>query len=90
MALKACDLFRAMELRQRKIDADAELLHARFAVKLAGEPSPRPVLVQPPNIAEYGRGEEAAIIEQWLRARGFVIVGSVADDENTQSFMAVA
>jgi hypothetical protein len=88
--LKAWDLFRALELRQRKIDADAELLHARFAVKLAGEPSPRPVLVQPPNIAEYGRGEEAAIIEQWLRARGFVIVGSVADDENTQSFMAVA
>ncbi len=88
--LKAWDLFRALELRQRKIEADAELLHARFAVKLAGEPSPRPVLVQPPNIAEYGRGEEAAIIEQWLRARGFVIVGSVADDENTQSFMAVA
>jgi hypothetical protein len=88
--LKACDLFRAMELKQRKIDAQAELLHARFAVKLAGEANPRPVLVQPPNIAEYGRGEEAAIIEQWLRARGFVIVGSVADDETTPSFMAVA
>ena len=88
--LKASDLFKAMELRQRKIDAQADLLHARFAVKLAGEANPRPVLVQPPNIAEYGRGEEAAIIEQWLRARGFVIVGSVADDETTQSFMAVA
>ena len=88
--LKASDLFKAMELRQRKIDAQADLLHARFAVKLAGEANPRPVLVQPPNIAEYGRGEEAAVIEQWLRARGFVIVGSVADDETTQSFMAVA
>lgn len=88
--LKATDLFRAMELKQRGIDPQAELIHARFAVKLAGEVNPRPVLVKPPNIAEYGRGEEAAIIEQFLRARGFVIVGSVADDENTQSFMAVA
>lgn len=88
--MKASDLFKAMELKQRKIDVHAELLHARFVVKLAGEANPRPVLVQPPNIAEYGRGEEAAVIEQWLRARGFVIVGSVADDETTQPFMAVA
>lgn len=87
---KADDLFKALELKRRGIEAHADLLRARFAVKLAGETNSRPVLVQPPNIAEYGRGEEAAIIEQWLRARKFVLVGSVADDENSQSFMAVA
>jgi hypothetical protein len=59
-------------------------------VKLAGETNPRPVLIQPPNIAEYGRGEEAAIIELWLRSRNFVRVESVADDETSQPFMAVA
>lgn len=87
---KADDLFKALELKRRGIEAQADLLRARFAVKLAGETNSRPVLVQPPNIAEYGRGEEAAIIEQWLRARKFVLVGSVADDEGSQSLMAVA
>ena len=87
---KASDVFKALEMKRRGIEAGAELLQARFTMKLAGETNPRPVLIRPPNIAEYGRGEEAAAIEQWLRVRGFVLVGSVADDENAQSFMAVA
>jgi hypothetical protein len=87
---KADDLFKALELKHRGIETQADLVHARFAVKLAGETNPRPVLVRPPNIAEYGRGEEAAVIEQWLRVRGFVLMGSVADDENAQPFVAVA
>jgi hypothetical protein len=87
---KANDVFKALDMRRRGIETEAELLHARFAVKLAGETNPRPVSIQPPNIAEYGRGEESAFIEQWLRVRGFVLVGLVADDENPQSFMAVA
>jgi hypothetical protein len=69
---KADDVFKALAVLERTI-AKASLAHARFAVKLAGETNPRPVLVHPPNIAEYGRGEEATIIEQWLRARGFVV-----------------
>lgn len=87
---KAFDLFKALELRRARIEAEADIQHARFAVKLAGETSPRPVLIQPPNVAQYGRGEESAVIEQWLRLRGFVLVGVMADDENPQSFMAVA
>jgi hypothetical protein len=87
---KANDVFKALEMRRRGIETQAKLLHARFAVKLAGEINPRPVSIQPPNVAEYGRGEEAAVIEQWLRAREFILVGSVADDEDSQSFMAVA
>jgi hypothetical protein len=87
---KADDIFKALELKRLGIETQAEVLSARFVVKLAGETNPRPVLIHPPNVAEYGRGEEAAVIEQWLRVRGFVLVGSVADDENSQSFMAVA
>jgi hypothetical protein len=88
--LKASDVFKALEISSRRIEPQTELLRARFAVKLAGETNPRPVLIQPPNIAEYGRGEEAAIIELWLRSRNFVRVESVADDETSQPFMAVA
>ena len=87
---KADDVFKALELTRRRIENAAELQHARFAVKLAGETNPRPVVIRPPNIAEYGRGEEATVIEQWLRARRFVLVGSAADDETSQPFVAVA
>ena len=69
--------------------AKAGLTHSPFLTTPKSYCLPDRV-VQPPNVAEYGRGEEAALIEQWLRARGFVIVGSVADDENNQPFMAVA
>jgi hypothetical protein len=87
---KADDVFRVLELTKRVIEPCAELLHARFAVKLGGEANARPLVIQPPNIAEYGRGEEAAIIEQWLRARGFILVGVAADDETSEPFVAVA
>jgi hypothetical protein len=87
---KADDVFQALSLKRRSIEPEARLRRARFSVKLRGESSPRPVLIQPPNIAEYGRGEEAALIEQWLRERGFVLVGSAANDEEAELFMAVA
>ena len=87
---KATDVFKAIEMTHEVIPAEAALLHARFAVKLAGETTPRPVLVQPPNVAEYGRGEEAALIERWLIARRFVLVGREADDEGSGFLLAVA
>ena len=87
---KAEDVFKAMELTRRGIEVGAQLQHACFAVKLAGESNPWPLLIQPPNVAEYGRGEEAGVIEQWLRARGFVLTGLAVDDEDSNPFMAVA
>ena len=59
-------------------------------MKLTGEANPRPLMIQPPNIAEFGRGEEAAPIEQFLRERRFVRIGTEADGETTEPFMAVA
>ena len=87
---KANDVFKALEVKGRGIETQAELLHARFAVKLAGETNPRTVLIQPPNVGEYGWGDGVTVIEQWLRARGFVLAGSVADDEISQPFVAFA
>jgi hypothetical protein len=82
---KAPDVFDILERRGKQFDPESYLSVARFAVKLTWATSPRPLLVMPPNIAEYGRGEEAAVIEQWLRARQYVLEG---EDEDTQSFLA--
>jgi hypothetical protein len=87
---KADDLFRSLELQHRRIDANARLVRARFLVKLTGETTPRPVLIQPPNIAEYGRGEEAALIEEWLLRRSFAVNGASDGDEYTLPLMEVA
>ena len=84
---QADDLFSALQKRRLCIEARTKLLHARFAVKLAGEANPGPVFVQPPNVVEYGRGEDAVVIENWLRARGFVMTGTVPDDEIPTSFV---
>jgi hypothetical protein len=75
---KAHDVFKALAVIRRRIEPTAEIRVAKFAVKLEGQRRPRSVLIRPRNIAEYGRGEEALIIEEWLRARGFVLVGSAA------------
>lgn len=88
--IKAEDVLGALDHFKRRIPPASILLRARFAVKIAGEASARPVMIQPPSIAEFGRGEESALIEQWLRARGFVLEGKGEDDEDSQPFMAVA
>ncbi len=59
-------------------------------MKLAGEKKPRSASIRPQNVAEYGRGEEALIIEEWLRARGFILVGKAAEHEETEPAVAGA
>jgi hypothetical protein len=87
---RADDVFQALSEQNRSIAADADIRKAVFSVRLQGESGLRSVLIQPRNIAEYGRGEEAAIIEQWLRLRGFVLVGTAAGDEKLEPVLAVA
>jgi hypothetical protein len=84
------DVFHALAIQHRRIEPAAEIKKAVFSVRMQGETKLRSVLIRPRNIAEYGRGEEAAIIENWLRARGFVVVGAAADDERSGPFLAVA
>jgi hypothetical protein len=84
------DVFHALAIQHRRIEPAAEIKKAVFSVRMQGETKLRSVLIRPRNIAEYGRGEEAAIIENWLRARGFVVVGAAADDERPGPCLAVA
>jgi hypothetical protein len=88
--VKAEDVFQALALDQRSVRRDVGIHKAIFEVKLQGVTAPRSVLIEPPNIAEYGRGEGAAIIEQWLHLREFVLIGAAAGDEGFESILAVA
>ncbi|OFW36740.1 MAG: hypothetical protein A3J28_09220 [Acidobacteria bacterium RIFCSPLOWO2_12_FULL_60_22] len=74
----ADDVFQSLAALNRSIDLKAEILKAVFSVKLEGEKKPRSVSIRPRNTAAYGRGEKAVIIETWLRARGFILIGMAA------------
>ncbi|MCC7157658.1 MAG: hypothetical protein IT161_23970 [Bryobacterales bacterium] len=88
--VKADDVFQALAMKNRSIEPDVEIRRAAFEIKLQGASKPRPVEIQPRNIAKYGRGEEAAIIERWLHLREFVLVGAAAEDERFESVLALA
>lgn len=75
---KASDVFAALAEAKQPIDPEAEILMAKFTVQLEGQKRPSTVVIRPRTTAEYGRGEQALLIEQWLRARGFVLVGANA------------
>lgn len=76
---RADGLLNALALIRRTIEAEAHIRKAVFKVKLTGEKKARSVTVKAGNKSGYNRGEEAALIEQWLRARGFVLVGEAAN-----------
>ena len=87
--VKADDVFPALALKNRSISSNVSIRRAVFEVKLRGSAKPRPLEILPRNIAKYGRGEEAAIIEAWLHLREFVLVGKAAEDERFESVLAL-
>lgn len=88
--VRADDVFQALALENRSIKSGVDIRRAAFQVKLQGESKVRPVEIQPRNIAKYGRGEEAAIIEQWLHLREFVLVGAAAEYAELESALVLA
>jgi len=87
--LRSDDVFQALALKNRSVEPDVDIRRAVFQVKFQGERKLRSVEIQPRNVAKYGRGEEAAIIEQWLHLREFVLVGTAAEDERLESVLAL-
>jgi hypothetical protein len=75
---RAHDVFKALSLRRANIPEEPVIRKAVFKVKLQGEKKPRTVSVKAGNKAGYQRGEESAIVENWLRARGFILLGTKA------------
>lgn len=79
--IAAADLFKDMAVRQEKIPEQPGIRKAVFKVKLEGQKRPRTVSVRAGNQAGYQRSEECLLIEQWLWARGFVLLGTKAHAE---------
>lgn len=78
---KADDVFMALEIRQTAIPAQPPLRRAKIKVKLKGVKKPRVLSLVAGNKSGYPRGEEAALFEDWLRARGFIVYGKRAYEE---------
>lgn len=70
---KATDVFAALEARSRRLPENARIIKAVFKVKFTDSNTPRSVKIRPSNIAEYTRDSDAALVEQWLTLRGFVV-----------------
>ncbi|MGD1091508.1 MAG: hypothetical protein ABSB35_05875 [Bryobacteraceae bacterium] len=87
---KAEDLFKALLLINRNIETGGQLRRAVFRIKLDGEKKPRNVTIKAGNKSGYNRGEEATIIEDWLRARGFVLTQETVKDAQADSTLAGA
>lgn len=72
---KANDIFKALATARYE-DNDPIYRKAIFSVNLEGEKRPRTLSVREGNTAAYQRGDESAVIENWMTARGFILIGS--------------
>ncbi|HVK15017.1 MAG TPA: hypothetical protein VM597_40130 [Gemmataceae bacterium] len=70
--LKAEDLFAARKLRECGLPTRPRLFRAGFELKFGDGRRPRAVSISPPNVAQYVRGSDARLVEDWLAARGFL------------------
>lgn len=87
---RAEDLFKALALIQRDMEKQAHISRAIFKIKLTGEKRPRTVTIRTGNKSGYNRGEEATMIEDWLRARGFVLTEETVENAEADSALAGA
>jgi hypothetical protein len=72
---RADDVFAAFRSRDGKPPA-GRIIRAVFQVKFTDSKRPRSVTIRPSNIAQYTRDDDAELVEQWLRRRGFILVGA--------------
>ncbi len=87
---RAEGLFHALALIQKNIETEPHIRKAVFKIKLDGEKKPRTVTIKAGNKSGYNRGEEAMVIEDWLRARGFVLTEEGTADAQANAALAGA
>jgi hypothetical protein len=87
---RAEDLFKALALLGRNIEKNGRISRAVFKIKLDGEKKARTVTIKAGNKSGYNRGEEATMIEDWLRARRFVLTQETAQDAQVDQTLAGA
>lgn len=84
----ADDLFAAWAERNKSIHPKARIVRASFLVKFADSKTPRTVTIRPSNIAKYTRDDDAAIVEDFLRKREFMIARDAATEEREEEALA--
>jgi len=87
---RAEDLFKALLILNRSVEKEVHIRKAVFKVKLEGEKKPRTVTIRAGNKSGYNRGEEAMMIEDWLRARRFVLAEGANLNAQADSALAGA
>lgn len=85
---RAEDLFKALVILNRVVEKESHIRKAVFKIKLDGENKPRTVTIKAGNKSGYNRGEEATMIEDWLRARGFVLTQETAKNAKVDPALA--
>jgi hypothetical protein len=87
---RATDVFKALAVRGKDIEQEPHICRAVFKIKLEGEKKARTVTIKAGNKSGYNRGEEAMLIEDWLRARGFAVLQPDLDHEGIDATLADA
>jgi hypothetical protein len=63
------------------------ITRARFKVKFTGEDKPRAVTITPPNKLQLCRDTDSALVETWLRARGFIRYEEAGHGKESEEFL---
>lgn len=86
---KADDVFAALDEINRRIPRRARLLKATFKVKFTNGVRERSVAIRPPNVTIFDRETDAAVVQIWLQARGFIKMRG-AQNEVPDSAVAIS
>ena len=87
---RATDIFAALAVRGATTMMGGTPSAAVFRVKFEDSPKERRVVIRTPASARYERNEDSELVEQWLRARGFLLrrpPDEDIDDADTATFL---
>jgi hypothetical protein len=70
---KADDVFAVFAAHNEVFPTAPKIMRAVFQIKFSDARTPRSVVIKLPNIAQFTRDDDAVLVEQWLRVRGFII-----------------
>jgi hypothetical protein len=69
---KAKDVFAALAFRKASLADKPQIVRAVFEIRFRGDHRAYPLLIRPPNVAQYARDEDGPLVDAWLTARGFL------------------
>lgn len=72
--LSSADVFASQNLYNVLMSSPADLACATFEVHFTGEKKPRSVTIMPPHNIKCGRDEDRLPVNEWLKARNFVLM----------------